>query len=183
MQEGFSIVYYLYPLLIFGFINTFLVGSFLFSITFILRKKLLVVIGGLLLYIFYMVILLFSNSPFMAGAMPQSLETQQISAILDPFGLSSYFLNARLLTVEKKYSVCPYDGLFAFQQNLLFNYIYSFSMVDCKKFSFSNISKQKAKKHRPKMILNQNFSNPDMLRYNLIMEEFLLYNPHYLLPK
>lgn len=151
MHEGFSIVYYLYPLLIFGFINTFLVGSFLFSITFILRKKLLVVIGGLLLYIFYMVILLFSNSPFMAGAMPQSLEAQQISAILDPFGLSSYFLNARLLTVEQKnIQFVPMTGYLLF--NRIFCLIISilFLWLTVKKFSFSNISKQKAKKASPK---------------------------------
>lgn len=147
MQKGFHIIYYLYPLFIFGLVNTLLVCSFLFSTTFIFRKKLLVVIGGLLLYIFYMIILLFSNSPFMAGAMPQSLETQQLSAILDPFGLSSYFMNARLLTAEQKnIQLVPLTSYLLF--NRIFCFIASIAPLwfTVKQFSFSNISKQKTKK-------------------------------------
>lgn len=147
MQEEFHIIYYLYPLLIFGLINTLLVCSFLFLMTFIFRKKLLVVVGGLLLYVFYMVILLFSNSPFMAGAMPQSLEAQQISAILDPFGLSSYFLNARLLTIEQKnIQFVPITGYLLFNRIFCFIISIAFLWLTVKKFSFSNISKQKTKK-------------------------------------
>ncbi|WET49252.1 M1 family aminopeptidase [Chryseobacterium indologenes] len=147
MQEGFHIIYYLYPLLIFGLINTLLVCSFLFLMTFIFRKKLLVVVGGLLLYVFYMVILLFSNSPFMAGAMPQSLEVQQTSAILDPFGLSSYFLNARLLTVEQKnVQLVPMTSYLLFNRIFCFIILIAFLWFTLKQFSFSNISTQKAKK-------------------------------------
>ncbi len=83
--------------------------------------------------------------------MPQSLETQQISAILDPFGLSSYFLNARLLTVEQKnIQFVPMTGYLLF--NRIFCLIISilFLWLTVKKFSFSNISKQKAKKASPK---------------------------------
>ncbi|MDM1553127.1 aminopeptidase [Chryseobacterium indologenes] len=147
MQEGFHIFYYLYPLFIFGLINTLLVCSFLFLMTFIFRKKLLVVVGGLLLYIFYMVILLFSNSPFMAGAIPQSLEVQQASAILDPFGLSSYFLNSKLLTAEQKnVQLVPMTSYLLF--NRMFCFIISIAILwlTVKQFSFSNISTQKAKK-------------------------------------
>ncbi|OCA79779.1 aminopeptidase [Chryseobacterium contaminans] len=147
MQEGFHIIYYLYPLFIFGLINTLLVCSFLFLMAFIFRKKLLVVIGGLLLYVFYMIVLLFSNSPFMAGAMPQSLEAQHISAILDPFGLSSYFLNAKWLTVEQKNGqIVAITGYLLF--NRIFYTLISIALLwlTLKQFSFSTISKQKAKK-------------------------------------
>lgn len=151
MQEGLHIFYYLCPLFIFGLVNTLLVCSFLFLMTFIFRKKLLVVIGGLLLYVFYMIVLLFSNSPFMAGAMPQSLEAQQISAILDPFGLSSYFLNARLLTVEQKnIQFVPMTGYLLFNRIFCFIISIVFLWLTVKKFSFSNISKQKTKKAFPK---------------------------------
>lgn len=147
MQDGFHILYYLYPLFIFGLVNTLLVCSFLFLTTYVFRKKLLVVVGGLLLYVSYMIILLFSNSPFMAGAMPQSLEAQQISAVLDPFGLSSYFLNARLLTAEQKnIQLVPMTSYLLF--NRIFCFIISIALLwlTIKQFSFSNISKQKTKK-------------------------------------
>ncbi len=170
MQEGFHIIYYLYPLLIFGLVNTLLVCSFLFSITFIFRKKLLVVIGGLLLYVFYMIILLFSNSPFMAGAMPQSLETQQLSAILDPFGLSSYFMNARLLTAEQKnLQLVPLTSYLLF--NRIFCFIGSIVLLcfTVKQFSFSNISKQKVKKAAFK-----NYSQPHFFK-----SEYSIVQPHF----
>ncbi|REC60629.1 aminopeptidase [Chryseobacterium pennae] len=147
MQNGFSIGAYFYPLVIFGFLNSLLVCSFLFLLSLVIRKKLLVVAGGLLLYIFYMIILLFSNSPFMAGSMPQSLETQQLSAIVDPFGLSSYFFEARLLTVSQKNTqIVPFTGY------LLLNRIFCLLLsaillfLSLKQFSFSTTSGQKVKK-------------------------------------
>lgn len=85
MQDHFNGWHYLYPLLIFGFLNCLLVCSFLFFISFTTGKKLLVVIGGLLLYVLYMVVLVFSNSPFMAGSLPQPADTQYLSAMADPF--------------------------------------------------------------------------------------------------
>jgi len=102
IQPYLNFWHYLYPLLIFGGINCFFVCSFLFCISLSTKKKLLVVVGGLFLYVLYMVILVFSNSPFMAGSLPQSLETQQLSALIDPFGISSYFFEARTLSAQQK---------------------------------------------------------------------------------
>jgi len=42
---------------------------------------------GLLLYVLYMIALMFSNAPFMAQALPQSLRVQRISALVGLFGL------------------------------------------------------------------------------------------------
>ncbi|WP_417238909.1 M1 family aminopeptidase [Bizionia sp.] len=114
MQLGFSLWSYLYPFLIFGVLNCFFVCSFLFMVAYTTRKKLLVVIGGLLLYVLYMVLLVFSNSPFMAGSIPQSIEVQQLSSLLDPFGTSAYFFEARDLSVsEKNQSIVPLKDFLA----------------------------------------------------------------------
>lgn len=85
IQNYFDFWHYFYPLLIFGGTNCLLICSFLFFISFTTKKKLLVVVGGLFLYVLYMIILIFSNLPFMSGSLPQSLETQQLSALIDPF--------------------------------------------------------------------------------------------------
>lgn len=112
MQTGFDALHYLYPLLLFGLLNCFFVCSFLFFIAYATRKKLLVVVGGLLLYVLYMVLLVFSNSPFMSSSLPQSMEAQQISALLDPFGLSAYFFEARTFSVQQKNElIVPLSGL------------------------------------------------------------------------
>jgi hypothetical protein len=146
MQEGFAIIHYVYPLFIFGFINSLVVCSFLFFIAFTVKRKLLVVVGGLLLYVFYMIILLFSNSPFMAGSLPQSLEIQQFSALIDPFGLSAYFMEARGLTAHQKNSqMVPFTGYLLFNRLLFFMISTGLLLLSLRLFSFSGISGRKVK--------------------------------------
>ncbi|WP_160136659.1 ABC transporter permease/M1 family aminopeptidase [Chryseobacterium sp. c4a] len=160
MQPDFNLEYYLYPLLIFGLVNSVLICSFLFLISMVIRKKLLVVVGGLMLYVFYMIILLFSNSPFMAGSLPQSLEAQQFSAIADPFGLSSFFQESRLLTATHKNThITPFTGYLLL--NRVFYLILSagFLILCLKQFSFSGISGQ-----RPKKVTFKTYDQPKILK-------------------
>ncbi len=100
--EPVTFMYYLYPLVLFGVINTLFTCTLLYSIALLSRRKMLVITGGLLLYILYMVVLLFSNAPFMAGSTPQSLSAQQLSALSDPFSLSAYFYTAKDFTVSQR---------------------------------------------------------------------------------
>ncbi|KMQ60118.1 aminopeptidase N [Chryseobacterium angstadtii] len=147
MQDGFNLINYLYPMLIFGFVNSFFVCGFLFFISLISRKKLLVVVAGLLLYVLYMVVMVFSNSPFMAGSLPQSLETQQISALLDPFGLSSYFLDARTFSVHQKNTMLiPFAGYLLINRIGFLVITALFLLITFRMFSFSSVSRQKVKK-------------------------------------
>ncbi|MDP9960864.1 ABC transporter permease/M1 family aminopeptidase [Chryseobacterium lathyri] len=147
MQPYFNIGYYLYPMLIFGLINCFFVCSFLFFISLAAKKKLLVVVGGLLLYVLYMVVLVFSNSPFMAGSQPQSVETQQISSILDPFGLSSYFFEAGMFSVHQKNTLLvPATGYLLLNRIIFLIISAIFLLLTYHSFSFSNVSKQKVRK-------------------------------------
>lgn len=152
MQDNFNIGYYIYPLLIFGLINSFLVCSFLFLLSLTVNKKLLVVVGGLFLYIFYMIVLLFSNSPFMAGSIPQSLKAQQISALLDPFGLSAYFLESRELTVhQKNIQMVPLTGYLLLNRILFLLLSGGLFLLSIRLFSFSNTSGKKIKKSGEKI--------------------------------
>ncbi|OPC05932.1 aminopeptidase [Elizabethkingia meningoseptica] len=147
MQNFFNAWYYIYPLLIFGFLNCLLVCSVLFFISFTTRKKLLVVIGGLLLYVLYMVVLIFSNSPFMAGSLPQSPEAQQISAILDPFGISSYFFEAKDLNVlQKNNQTVPFSGILLLNRILYIALSVLLLFSTFRLFSFSGLSGKRNKK-------------------------------------
>ncbi|KGL62760.1 ABC transporter permease/M1 family aminopeptidase [Polaribacter sp. Hel1_85] len=138
MQAGFNLWHYLYPLLIFGFLNCFSVCSFLFFIAYATRKKLLVVVGGLLLYVLYMVLLVFSNSPFMSNSLPQSLAVQQLSALLDPFGISAYFYEARTFSVQdRNASIVSLSNLLLINR-LLVVYVSGFFLwMSYRLFSFS----------------------------------------------
>ncbi|RQO42460.1 aminopeptidase [Chryseobacterium sp. KBW03] len=160
MQESFHIIHYLYPLLLFGFINSLFVCSFLFLIAVIVKRKLLVVVGGLLLYVLYMIILLFSNSPFMAGSLPQSLETQQFSAFIDPFGLSAYFMQARdLSSHQKNIQMVPFTGYLLFNRLLFFFISVGIIFFSLRLFSFSNTSGKKVKTVGNVHILSETISS------------------------
>lgn len=115
-----TFVYYPYPLILFGFINTLFTCAVLYCIALLSRRKMLVITGGLLLYILYMVVLLFSNAPFMAGSTPQSLPAQQLSALSDPFGLSAYFYAAKDFTVSQRNTRVVWPAGYLLINRLLF---------------------------------------------------------------
>ncbi|MCE3075844.1 M1 family aminopeptidase [Chryseobacterium gwangjuense] len=169
IQPYFNLWYYLFPLLIFGCINCLLVCSFLFFISLTTKKKLLVVIGGLLLYVFYMVVLLFSNSPFMAGSVPQSLESQQISAFIDPFGLSAYFFEGRSLSVsEKNESIIPLSSYLLVNRSIFLIISVVFLLLSYILFSFSGFSGKK----KGKAEINALFSKINSKAYTVVSPNF-----------
>ncbi len=111
--DGFHLFYYVYPLLVFGAINSLFVCSFMFFIAFRTQNRMLTIIAGLLLYVLYMVSLIYSGAPFMSNASPQPGLNQKISALADTFGLSAYFLNGKDFTVaQRNDSLVSFSGYF-----------------------------------------------------------------------
>lgn len=158
IQPYFNFWHYFYPLLIFGGINCFIVCSFLFFISFTTKKKLLVVVGGLFLYVLYMIILVFSNSPFMAGSLPQSLGTQQLSALIDPFGISSYFFEARSLSAQQKNElIVPFSGYLLINRIIFLMISMLFLILTYRLFSFSTLSQNKSRSRNKNQITGASF--------------------------
>lgn len=90
IQNDFNAWYYIYPLRSLVFLTVFWCAAFC-SLYHLLPAKTIGCRWRIAIVCFYMIVLVFSNSPFMAGSLPQSAETQHLSAIAHPFGLSSYF--------------------------------------------------------------------------------------------
>lgn len=110
---NFSLFFYLLPLLVFTTVNTFFLVAVTAVIAWVTKNKFFVYVSGLLFYVFYMVSLLFSNSPFMANQLPQSKTAQFISAIFDPFGMSSFFYQTSHLTIdERNADLLSVNGIF-----------------------------------------------------------------------
>lgn len=129
-------IYYLYPVLVFGFINTFLVCSVLLTIALSFNNRLLMVLAGIFLYIIYMIALIYSGSPFMANTMPQSEAARYISAVADPFGLSGYFGNSRYFSVSDRNNLLvPLSGYFLLNRVVVV--IISICLVFCTAVYFS----------------------------------------------
>ena len=155
MNPGFNLWHFTYPFLIFGAINTLLVCSILFFIAQTFKNKLLVAISGLLLYVFYMIALMFSNAPFMAQAMPQSLLVQRISALVDLFGLSGYFYEANDLNVyQRNNKVVPFTDLLLI--NRLMFALFSLGTVYLGIRSYSFLPNFKGKSQKKGSSLPQN---------------------------
>ena len=146
IKPGLELIYYIYPFFLFGFINALFVCGFLSLVAWTSRNKMLVVISGLLLYVLYIVLLMFSNSPFMSGSLPQSALAQTSSALLDPFGVSPYFQNSSNFTIEERNTqLVPLTGVF-----LLNRIIFTFLAFSClyiaqSQFSFSTSKRTKRK--------------------------------------
>ncbi|MDF0716392.1 M1 family aminopeptidase [Muricauda sp. 334s03] len=155
MNPGFNLWHFTYPFLIFGAINTLVVCCILFFIAQAFKNKLLVAISGLLLYVFYMIALMFSNAPFMAQAMPQSLMVQRISALVDVFGLSGYFFEAKDLNVfQRNNQVVPLTNLLLINR-LIFT-LFSLGVVYLGVRSFSFLPRFKGKSQKKSSNLQQN---------------------------
>ena len=147
MQTGFHLSYYLYPLLLFGCVNTFFVCSVLSIIAWLTKNKLLVAVSGLMLYIIYMITLLFSGSPFMAQSMPQSISLQHISALADPFGLSAYFFVSKDFSVaQRNASLVPLSGALLVNRLLVTALSFFILLAGRKYFSISFTNKKQKKR-------------------------------------
>jgi len=147
MNPGFRCWHFLYPFLIFGVVNSLMVCSILFYMAQRFQNKLLVAITGLLLYILYMLAMVFSNAPFMAQALPQSMTAQRISAIVDIFGLSGYFFEAKDLTVsQRNQNVVPFSNYLILNRLIVVLVSIGTVLFGIRAFSFLPIYKDGSKK-------------------------------------
>ncbi|MFC5046128.1 M1 family aminopeptidase [Aquimarina hainanensis] len=148
-NSGFYLWHFVYPFIVFGCLNALLVCSLLFWVAQKFQNKLLVALCGLTLYILYMIIMLFSNAPFMAQALPQSLLAQKISAFTDPFGLSAYFMESKDLTIAQRSTmVVPFTHYFAINRLLYLTFSFIGIYFSCRTFSFVPKSTRKNKVSR-----------------------------------
>jgi len=93
---------YLQPVLLLLVPNVFFCCSLICSIAWLSKNKLMVYLSGLFLYIVYMVLLVYSGSPLMAGALPQSPEVIGFAARIDPFGLSAFYQQTNTWNLQQK---------------------------------------------------------------------------------
>ncbi len=147
LMPGFRLWHFGYPFLLFGAVNALAVCSILFFVAQRFKTKLLVAISGVLLYVLYMVALMFSNAPFMAQALPQSIGVQRVSALADLFGLSGYFFEARNLDVRQRNNqVVPLTNLWLINRSAFTLFSLGVVYFGIRAFSFLPRFKGKSKK-------------------------------------
>ncbi len=112
----FNIWHYLQPLLLLALPNALFCSAMVSSVAWLSKNKIMVYVTGLFIYIGYMATLIFSSSPLIAGSMPQSELAQDISAKLDPFGLSAFFQQTQQWSAIQRNT-----HMVALTGNMLFN--------------------------------------------------------------
>nr|MCU0386577.1 hypothetical protein [Flavihumibacter sp.] len=147
MQPGFFLVRYLYAFMVLVLPSLLFVCSFLLFVAMRSKHKLLLVISGLLVYVLYMVVLVYSNSPFMNAASPQSVGAQKLAALLDPFGLSAYYYAARDFTVDQRNKeLVPLTDFFLLNRLLYSALAVVFIYLSYLSFSVTRVRKSRAGK-------------------------------------
>ncbi len=149
LNSGFHLWHFIYPTLIFGAINSLVICSILYFIAQKFQSKLLVAIAGLLLYIFYMIALMFSNAPFMAQSLPQSIFAQRVSALVDLFGISGYFYEGRDLNVfQRNNQIVPFSNLLLINRTVFIIISVGMVYLGARSFSFFPLFRKKSGKKK-----------------------------------
>ncbi|MFO7978110.1 MAG: M1 family aminopeptidase [Bacteroidales bacterium] len=147
IRAGLHLWHYLWPYLLFGVLNTLFLCSFLSWVAWVSRNKMMVIISGLLLYVLYMVLLIFSNSPFMNATLPQSAWAATSSALFDPFGVCAYFHDTIHYTVDQRnQQAISFTGFLLLNRILFWLLSVGFLYMAQHQFAFSYA---KARKKKP----------------------------------
>lgn len=137
-NESVSLLYYIQPVLLFTFVNTIFTIAVLSFAGWISKNKLIIYVSGLSLYMIYMITLIYSGSPLMAGSLPQSEQARFISAIVDPFGMSAYFYQTSSWTVDQRNTqLISIKGLFALNRMIVVLVSLLLFYISVRKFNFS----------------------------------------------
>jgi ABC-2 type transport system permease protein len=170
LYTNFTVWHYLQPLLVFGLVNTFFCAAIVCSVGWLTKNKVAVYITGLFIYILYMVMLIFSGSPLMAKGMPQSPAMVRLSACLDPFGLSAFFLHTSQWSVlQRNTQVAIPSGVFLLNRIGVLLVSWASLFVAFKTFSFTICDK--AKKATSHTKTYKNLTTHD-LTYKTILPKF-----------
>jgi ABC-2 type transport system permease protein len=136
--QAFNAMDYLHPLFFLGGINILFCTAVVGAVGWLGKNKMLVYVSGLLLYISYMAALIFSSSPMMAGALPQSKEAMQLSALLDPFGVSAFYYHTINWSVIQRNGQLPsLSGFFLLNRLLVLGFVAALLLVIFNRFRFS----------------------------------------------
>lgn len=156
----FNLLAFLVPLFLLGGINTFFCSALICSISWLTQNKLMTYISGLFIYILYMVALLFSNSPFMAQSMPQSEEARKIAALIDPFGLSGFFMQTNTYSITQKNTEIIFpEGYFLINRVVVLLLSILFLGITYRFFSFQ-IKSRKSRKNKITDVIKNNTTLP-----------------------
>jgi ABC-2 type transport system permease protein len=139
----FSIIPYLWTLLVLVLPGMLVAAVTLFGIATLTRSVLASVVGAVAIYVFYFAAAAFTNSPLMAASAPGATSAAGAS-LLDPFGLSAFFDQTRYWTPSiRNTRLISLTGNFLINRVLWLAFAGIVWLVVYKRFSFRLMAKSK----------------------------------------
>jgi ABC-2 type transport system permease protein len=139
----FSIIPYLWTLLVLVLPGILVAGVTLFGIATLTRSVLASVVGAVAIYVFYFAAAAFTNSPLMAASAPGATSSAGAS-LLDPFGLSAFFEQTRYWTPDARNTrLISLAGNFLLNRILWLAFAAIVWTIVYKRFSFRVLAKAK----------------------------------------
>jgi ABC-type transport system involved in multi-copper enzyme maturation permease subunit len=140
---AFSLIPYLWTLLVLVLPGMLVAGVTLFGIATLTRSVLASVVGAVAIYVFYFAAAAFTNSPLMAGS-AQGASNAAGASLLDPFGLSAFFEQTRYWTPALRNTrLISLTGNFLLNRILWLTFAAVVWTIVYKRFSFRLMSKSK----------------------------------------
>jgi ABC-type transport system involved in multi-copper enzyme maturation permease subunit len=140
---AFSIIPYLWTLLVLVLPGMLVAGAVLFGIATLTRSVLASVVGAVAIYVFYFAAAAFTNSPLMAGS-AHGASSAAGASLLDPFGLSAFFEQTRYWTPAiRNTRLISLTGNFLINRILWLAFAGVVWFVVYKRFSFRVLAKSK----------------------------------------
>jgi len=140
---AFSILPYLWTLLVLVLPGMLVAGAVLFGIATLTRSVLASVVGAVAIYVFYFAAAAFTNSPLMAGS-ANGASNAAGASLLDPFGLSAFFEQTRYWTPALRNTrLISLTGNFLINRIVWLAFAAIVWFVVYKRFSFRVIAKSK----------------------------------------
>jgi ABC-2 type transport system permease protein len=140
----FSIIPYLWTLLVLVLPGMLVAGVILFGIATLTRSVLASVVGAVAIYVFYFAAAAFTNSPLMAASAPGATSAAGAS-LLDPFGLSAFFDQTRYWTpAVRNTRLISLTGDFLLNRILWLAFAAVVWTIVYKRFSFRLMTKSKS---------------------------------------
>ena len=137
----FSILPYLWTLLVLVLPGMLVAGVVLFGIATLTRSVLASVVGAVAIYVFYFAAAAFTNSPLMAGS-ANGASSAAGASLLDPFGLSAFFEQTRYWTPAiRNTHLISMTGNFLINRVLWLAFAAIVWFVVYKRFSFRVLAK------------------------------------------
>jgi len=140
----FSLIPYLWALLVLVLPGMLVTAVTLFGIATLTRSTLASVVGAVAIYIFYFAAAAFTNSPLMAASSPGATSAAGAS-LLDPFGLSAFFEQTAYWTpLMRNTRLVALSGNFLINRVLWLAFSAIAWLIVYKRFSFRLLTKAKA---------------------------------------